>query len=233
MLKSWLGRYLLKVNDKDTRTMFIGDFELIFASRIVGLVSEIYFNRFQWNLKLKKKKTFTTKSPGIPGTQFINLGRLKGCRPWSHPVFSNQGSLDQESSVLTIRPLLTKRGCCCFCVFLVAINQYGTNVSFLSVCSGSRDWNKGDLGTKWVKPFTDNVENCSNILWKSCGLNTARILSMFDHFSTICMRGLIKSLLTFTCSKSNLFKHKKHSKKVWHMFKLNNKNTRTASLTSF
>ena len=56
MLKTWLGRYLLKVNNKDTRTMFIGDFELIFASRIVGLVSEIYFNRFQWNLKLKKKK---------------------------------------------------------------------------------------------------------------------------------------------------------------------------------
>ena len=42
------------------------------------------------------------KLPEIPGTHFINLGRMKGLsRPWSHPVALNTGPLDWESSGLT------------------------------------------------------------------------------------------------------------------------------------
>ena len=40
---------------------------------------------------------FTTKFPEVPGTHFIDLGRMKG-RPWSHPAVLNTGPLDWESS---------------------------------------------------------------------------------------------------------------------------------------
>ena len=46
---------------------------------------------------------FTTKSPEILGTYFINLGRI-----WA--VVLNTGPMDWESSTLTTRPLLHKRG---------------------------------------------------------------------------------------------------------------------------
>ena len=35
---------------------------------------------------------FTTKSPEIPGTHFIDLGRMtRLSRPWCHPVVLNTG----------------------------------------------------------------------------------------------------------------------------------------------
>ena len=43
---------------------------------------------------------FTTKFPDIPGTHFIDLGRMKG---WVDPVVLNMGSLDWKSSALTTR----------------------------------------------------------------------------------------------------------------------------------
>ena len=46
---------------------------------------------------------FTTKSPGIPGTHFINLGMI-----WT--VVLNTGLMDWESSTLTTRPLFHKGG---------------------------------------------------------------------------------------------------------------------------
>ena len=47
---------------------------------------------------------FTTKFPEIPGTHFIDLGRMKRLsRPWSHSVVLNTGPLDWESSALTTR----------------------------------------------------------------------------------------------------------------------------------
>ena len=50
---------------------------------------------------------FTTKFPEIPGTQFIDLGRMKRLnQPWSHPVVLNMKSLDWESSVLNTRPFI-------------------------------------------------------------------------------------------------------------------------------
>ena len=49
---------------------------------------------------------FTTKFPEVPGTHFIDLGRMKGLsQPWSDPVVLNTGPLDWEFSALTIRPL--------------------------------------------------------------------------------------------------------------------------------
>ena len=48
---------------------------------------------------------FTAKFPEIPGTHFIELGRMKRLkRSWSHPVVSNTGPLDWKSSDLTTRP---------------------------------------------------------------------------------------------------------------------------------
>ena len=47
---------------------------------------------------------FTIQFPEIPGTHFIDLGRMS--RPWSHPVVLITGPLDWESSALTTRPLL-------------------------------------------------------------------------------------------------------------------------------
>ena len=46
---------------------------------------------------------FTTKVPEIPGTHFIDLGKitLDLSRPWSYPVVLNTGLLDWESSALT------------------------------------------------------------------------------------------------------------------------------------
>ena len=41
---------------------------------------------------------FTTKFPEIPGTHFIDLGRMKG---WVNQVVLNTGPLDWESSTLT------------------------------------------------------------------------------------------------------------------------------------
>ena len=68
---------------------------------------------YGWGLAASKLESlrgtnlfFTTKFPEIPGTHFIDLGRLS--RPWSHPVVLNTGPLDRESSVLTTRPLLLK-----------------------------------------------------------------------------------------------------------------------------
>ena len=55
---------------------------------------------------------FTTKFPEIPGTHFIDLGRMRAelTLGWSHPVVLNTGSLDWESSAsLTTRPGETKR----------------------------------------------------------------------------------------------------------------------------
>ena len=55
---------------------------------------------------------FPNKFPKVPGTQFINVRRIKvfdGRRisgPLSHPVVLNTGPLDWESSTLTTRPLL-------------------------------------------------------------------------------------------------------------------------------
>ena len=57
---------------------------------------------------------FPNKFPKVPGTQFINVRRIKvfdGRRisgPLSHPVVLNTGPLDWESSTLTTRPLLHK-----------------------------------------------------------------------------------------------------------------------------
>ena len=53
---------------------------------------------------------FTTKFPDIPGTHFIDLGRMKG---WvdlgaSLPVVLNTGPLDWKFSALTTRPSLHK-----------------------------------------------------------------------------------------------------------------------------
>ena len=49
---------------------------------------------------------FTTKFPEIPGTHFINLGRMKDSWLWSHLVILNAGLLDWESSTLTTTPVL-------------------------------------------------------------------------------------------------------------------------------
>ena len=51
---------------------------------------------------------FTTKFPDIPGTHFIDLGRMNErlSRPWSHPLVSSTGPLEWKSSVLTASPLL-------------------------------------------------------------------------------------------------------------------------------
>ena len=51
---------------------------------------------------------FTTYFPEIPGTHFIDLGRMKEwvIQPGSHPVVLNTGPLDGESSSLTTRPML-------------------------------------------------------------------------------------------------------------------------------
>ena len=47
---------------------------------------------------------FTTKFPEIPGTLFVDLGRMKG---WIDlGVVLNTGHLDWEFSALTTRPLL-------------------------------------------------------------------------------------------------------------------------------
>ena len=48
---------------------------------------------------------FTTKSPEIPGTYFINLSQL-----WIHLVVLKMWPMDWESSALTNRPLLHKGG---------------------------------------------------------------------------------------------------------------------------
>ena len=45
---------------------------------------------------------FTTKFPESPGTHFIDLGRMKRCRPWSHPVVLNTGPLDWEFHLANI-----------------------------------------------------------------------------------------------------------------------------------
>ena len=48
---------------------------------------------------------FSTEFPEIPGTNFIDLGRMKRlCRPWSHPVVLNMEPLDRESNASTTRP---------------------------------------------------------------------------------------------------------------------------------
>ena len=49
---------------------------------------------------------FTTKYPGITGTHFINLGRVKGCvNLGATQRILNKGPLDWESSALTNMPL--------------------------------------------------------------------------------------------------------------------------------
>ena len=49
---------------------------------------------------------FTTKSPEISGTHFIDIGRMKSWVEFgTHPVYLNTGPLDWESSALTTRPL--------------------------------------------------------------------------------------------------------------------------------
>ena len=50
---------------------------------------------------------FTTKFPEVPGTHFIDLGRILS-QSWRHPAVLNTGPLDWESSALTARPLLHK-----------------------------------------------------------------------------------------------------------------------------
>ena len=49
---------------------------------------------------------FSTKFPEIPGTHFIDLGKMKGCQPWSHLLVLNTGPLDWESSTLTTNKVL-------------------------------------------------------------------------------------------------------------------------------
>ena len=52
---------------------------------------------------------FTTKSPGVPGTHFIDPRGMKRLRrSWSHLVVLNPGHVDYGSSALTTRPLLHK-----------------------------------------------------------------------------------------------------------------------------
>ena len=46
---------------------------------------------------------FTSKFPEIPGTHFIDLGRMS--QHWSHLVVLNMGPLDWEAITLTTRPL--------------------------------------------------------------------------------------------------------------------------------
>ena len=52
---------------------------------------------------------FTTKSPGVPGTHLIDLGRMKGWLTLDPPVSLNPGHLDWEYSALTTKPLLHKK----------------------------------------------------------------------------------------------------------------------------
>ena len=52
---------------------------------------------------------FTTKSAEIPGTHFIDLGRMKGSVDLgATPVVLNTGPLDWKSSTLTAGPLFHK-----------------------------------------------------------------------------------------------------------------------------
>ena len=45
---------------------------------------------------------FTTKFPEIPATDLIDLGRMKGLEPWSHPWFLNLRPLDCEFIALKV-----------------------------------------------------------------------------------------------------------------------------------
>ena len=68
---------------------------------------------------------FTTKFPEIPGTHFIDLGRMKGCVDFrATQWFWTTGALDWESSTLTTRSLLHKfRFSHCFLIQTVYIVQ--------------------------------------------------------------------------------------------------------------
>ena len=39
-----------------------------------------------------------------------------------------------------------------------------------------------------INPFMHNVKKWPNIFKKSCAVNTASVLRMSDHFSTLCMK---------------------------------------------
>ena len=68
---------------------------------------------------------FTTKFPGIPGTHFIDLGRMKGCVDFrATQWFWTTGPLDWESSTLTTRSSVHKfRFSHCFLTQTVYIVQ--------------------------------------------------------------------------------------------------------------
>ena len=67
---------------------------------------------FFWSFFLNLNWLFTTKIPEIPGTHFIELGRMKGwvgfgaSQKHGKNSLKNTGPLDCECSVLTTRPLL-------------------------------------------------------------------------------------------------------------------------------
>ena len=47
---------------------------------------------------------FTTKSPGVTGTHFINIGRMKGCIDLEATSGFKPTALDCKPSTLTTRP---------------------------------------------------------------------------------------------------------------------------------
>ena len=66
---------------------------------------------------------FTTQSPGVTGTNVIDLGRMTGCSlPWSHPVILNLGLQDWETSTLTAT-VIGKWYVKCKCSVFINIKQ--------------------------------------------------------------------------------------------------------------
>ena len=81
------------------------------------------FPFYGWGSRLEPlrggSRLFTAKFLEISGSYFINIGKMS--QSWSHPVVSNLGPLDWESSILTTMPFLvlinleiykTKRNLC-------------------------------------------------------------------------------------------------------------------------
>ena len=87
---------------------------------------------------------FTTKSPEILGTHFIDLKDERLSRNWSHPVVLNMGPLDWESSTLTTRPLLyfwllTEQLACICSKFSFIVRLYVSVNNYIPVLLPSYD----------------------------------------------------------------------------------------------
>ena len=75
------------------------------------------------------------------------------------------------------------------CINLYLTNSPKSSESTLTREIGLCDFHKLIVTVLKFNSFKHNVVKWPNILWKSCGRNTARFLSMFSHFTTLCLKG--------------------------------------------